>query len=137
MSWEQSLTITYIGGALVLAYIGSCFKQDEENISWTRFVPIGLRTLFYFFSIGLLMFGFSAQVPIMMENGIYVNETYGNSTYLLSENITSGISIITIMFYTLMIIIGLLTMVIIIQNILLKKKEKKNGKESGRDYERY
>lgn len=130
MSWEYSITMSFIGSALVIAYLGSCIKEDEENIRWTKFLPIGLRTLLYFVSFGMLIFSLGVQTPILMENNIHVEESAANSTLLLQASVIGGVSVLTKVFYTLIVIISIFVLVLIIERILLKRR-------GGGDYDKY
>jgi len=78
----------------------------------------------------MLIFAIGVQTPIMMENGINVEESSANSTLLLQASIVGGVSILTKVFYSLIVIISIFVFLLIIERILLKK-----GK--GDPYEKY
>ena len=132
MAWEQSITFAFIGSALVVAYIGSNIKEDEENLSWIRYFPIGVRTFFYFVAFGLLLFGIGVQTPILMENGIFVNTTEADSNEMLGNAVSGGVTVATKLFYASIVILLILAVVYVIYNVLATKKMKQRAKE---DYE--
>lgn len=130
MSWEHSITFAFIGASLVIAFIGNSIKDDENNIRWTRFLPIGIRTLLYFVSLGLVMFAIGIQGPIMIENGINVGDSGVNTTLALRSAVTGGVTVTTTLFYSLIVILSIFAIVIIIERILLRRK----GGDSYDDY---
>jgi hypothetical protein len=129
MSFEQSITMAFIGSGLILAYIGSCIKEDEEKLDWSYYVPIGIRTFFYFAAIGMCLFSIGVQTPLLIENEIYVNTTAINTADILRNNIGGGINIATKIFYGSIIILFMLVVVYVIQSVLLKRKMKKEDDE--------
>lgn len=132
MGWETSLTLAFLGASFIIFLIGRELKDEENNIRWTRFLPFGIRTLLYFLAFGLLLFPLGAQIPIMVENGVYVNETLmmsNDTAFLLRNTVNGGINLVTKSFYILMIIIIILLIVLFIEKMML------GGRKN--DYERY
>lgn len=132
MGWETSLTLAFLGASFIILLIARELKDDENNIRWTHFLPLGIRTLLYFLAFGLLLFPIGIQIPIMVENGIYVNETLmesNDTAFLLRNSVNGGINLVTKSFYTLIIIITILMIVLLIERMTL------GGRKD--DYARY
>ena len=123
MGWELAVTFAFVGSAFVIAYIGNSIKDDENEVSWMRFVPFGLRSFFYFISFGLLLFGMGVQTPILIENGIMIDASM-NTTEILEENITGAITISTKLFYVSIFLMMIMAFLVIIQSVLLNRKAK-------------
>lgn len=119
------MTLAFLGASFVIAYIANSFREDERNIRWTRFIPVGIRTVLYFVSFGLLLFPIGAQTHIMFMNDVYTNSSLveaNTTTSLLGKTVEGGVSVVGKTFYVFIIILIILVLVLVIERILLKKK---------------
>ncbi len=141
MAWEISLTLAFIGGAFVIAYIGKCISDDElrlTEITKLSWLPVGLKSFFYFIAFGMVLMAVGVQQPIMVQNEVFVNTTDMNSTdvaLLLGNSVTGGVTMTTKLFYSSIVILIILCCLLIIYKIFLWKK--RGDYEKGGDYERY
>lgn len=129
MSWEHSITLAYVGAAIVVAYIGSCIKDDEKAVRWLSYFPMGIRTFLYLVSFGLVMFPVGMQQAVLYENGVYVNQTAIDSSSMIYGGLTGGIKLMTITFTALIVFFVIFFMLMIIEGLLLKKRKNKEKEE--------
>lgn len=133
MSWEIAMVMAFLGTSFIIAYIGNSIKSDEQSVAWTRFLPMGLRTILYFISFGFLLFGMGSLTPILVQDGIPVNETAwaaNDTAYYLQQNIIGGVSLATKVFYIMIVILIVLGFILLIERMLLKQKKEKEEREN-------
>ncbi len=129
MSWEHSITLAYVGAALVVSYIATCIGQDEKQIGFLSYFPMGIRTMLYLVAFGLLMFPIGMQQAILYENEVRVNTTAIDPSAMLIGGLNGGVTLMTITFTSLIIFFVIFFMLMIIQGILMGKKKKEKEED--------
>ena len=124
--WESAFVLTFLGGAFLVAYIGSKLRMDQENAAeWLRISTWGLQIMFFLFALGLAMIPMGHLDVILGANTI-------TNTSLVDDAVTSGVTLYSKLLTTFLVILVLLT-VLLLYGLIFRQVNKRKDPE--RDYQ--
>ena len=124
--WETAYVLTFLGGAFLIAYIGSKLRMDQENAAeWLRLSTWGLQIMFFLFALGLVMIPMGHLDVILGANTI-------TNTPLVDDAVTSGVTLYSKLLTTFLVILVLLT-VLLPYGLIFRQVNKRKDPE--RDYQ--
>ena len=123
--WETAYVLTFLGGAFLIAYIGSKLRMDQENAAeWLRLSTWGLQIMFFLFALGMAMIPMGHLDVILGENSI-------TNASLVTTGVTSGVILYSKLWVTFLVILVLLTVLLLYGLIFRQVKQRRDPE---RDY---
>lgn len=118
VAYAQAVQISFIGGALIFAYIASTIKLNERFDN-------SIRLLFYFFSLLMVLASTGINYPIIRgsTDATLLNDT--NFGGILSGVFIGQLSVLIFLFLTVIILL----IVAIVMSLRLKNLKKKYGED--------
>src|SRR3972149_1349489 len=124
--WESAFVLTFLGGAFLVAYIGSKLRMDQDGTAeWLRLTSWGLQIMFFLFALGLAMIPMGHLDVILGANTI-------TNTSLVDDAVTSGVTLYSKLLTTFLVILVLLT-VLLLYGLIFRQVNKRKDPE--RDYQ--